>query len=101
VIGYTQAEYEANYAAGQAAGFTAGENSVIANPAAYSLYTAASIQDLKSAGQLMIQAGATSVTLTLPISKNSTLAPNSWVPAGNLQLILDKTANKEFYRLSP
>ena len=101
VIGYTQAEYEANYAAGQAAGFTAGENSVIANPGTYSLYTAASIQDLKSAGQLMIQAGATSVTLTLPISKNSTLAPNSWVPAGNLQLILDKTANKEFYRLSP
>ena len=108
VIGYTQAEYEANYAAGQAAGeatgqaagFTAGVNSVIANPGTYSLYTASSIQDLKSAGQLMIQAGATTVTLTVPISKNSTLAPNTWVPAGNLQLILDKIANKEFYRLS-
>ena len=48
----------------------------------------------------MIQAGATTVTLTVPINKNSTLAPNSWVPAGNLQLILDKIANKEFYRLS-
>jgi 2',3'-cyclic-nucleotide 2'-phosphodiesterase (5'-nucleotidase family) len=81
----------------QQAGRLAGRTDVTSSPAAYSLYTASSIQDLRGTGNLLLQAGGTNVEITLPVQKSTTLG--GWEPAGNLELTFPKTQDKEFYRL--
>ena len=76
---------------------TAGQTDVTANPSAYNLYTATSIQDLRGSGNLLVQASGANVSLTLPVEKSTNL--NQWAPAGTLQLTFPKTESKEFYRL--
>lgn len=78
---------------------TAGRSDVTTNPASYSLFTAASIQDLRGAGNLMVQVQNGNVTLSLPIEKSSTLQANDWDPAGVLDITFPKIEDKEFYRL--
>lgn len=85
----TTAQFDANR--------TAGQNDVTGNPAAYSLYTANSIQDLRTVGQAIVQAGASKVNLSLPVQKSTGL--NTWEAAGSLSLEIDKISNKEFYRI--
>jgi hypothetical protein len=85
----TTAEFDANR--------TAGQNDVTGNPSAYSLYTANSIQDLRTVGQAIVQAGASKVNLSLPVQKSTGL--NTWEAAGSLSLEIDKISNKEFYRI--
>ena len=46
----------------------------------------------------MVQAGASKVNLSLPVQKSGDLG--TWQNAGNLQLELDKTSGKEFYRIT-
>jgi len=87
---YTTAQYTAN--------FTAGQNSVISNPGTHGLYTTASILDLRTTGQAIVQAGASNVTLTLPVQKSTSLG--SWSSAGTLQLIIPKEGDKQFYRIA-
>jgi hypothetical protein len=88
----TTAQFNAN--------FTAGQTSVTSNPSAFSLYTAASILDVRSVGQVVVAApaGPGNVTLTLPVEKSTGLT--TWEAAGNLTLSIPKTANKEFYRIT-
>jgi hypothetical protein len=76
---------------------TAGQTDVTSNPAAYSLYTAASIQDLRGAGNLLVQAGATDVTLSLPVQKSTTLG--GWETFDSIETTFPKIEDKEFYRL--
>ncbi len=85
----TTAQFNAN--------FTAGQTSVTSNPSAFSLYTAATILDVRSVGQVVVAAGATNVDLTLPVEKSTGLT--TWAPAGNLTLTIPKTSGKEFYRI--
>ncbi len=56
-----------------------------------------SIQDLVTGGQVMIQAGATTVDLEIPIFKSEDLIDFDF--AGNLELTLPKVESKEFYRI--
>lgn len=86
---WTDAEYDANRAAGQA--------DVTGNPGAYNLYTTDAIMDLRTADQVTVQAGATTVDLRLPVEKTTNLI--DWTPAGDLLLNLPKTSGKEFYRI--
>ena len=86
----TGAQFDANRSAGQ--------SDVTSNPSAYGLYTPSSILDLRTQGQLMVQAGASKVNLSLPVQKSGDLG--TWQNAGNLQLELDKTSGKEFYRIT-
>ncbi len=86
----TTAQFNAN--------FTAGQTSVTSNPSAFSLYTAATILDVRSVGQVVVAAGATNVDLTLPVEKSTGLT--TWAPAGNLTLTIPKTSGKEFYRIT-
>ena len=82
----------------QQAGRLAGRTDVTSSPAAYSLYTASSIQDLRGTGNLLIQAGGANVTLTLPLEKSTGL--NTWGPADeDLEATFPKTQGKEFYRV--
>lgn len=76
---------------------SAGQTDVTANPGAYSLYTPASIQDLRGTGNLLIQQSGGNVSLNLPVQKSGDL--NGWENFGNLQLSFPKVADKEFYRL--
>lgn len=76
---------------------TAGRTDVTANPSAFSLYTASSIQDLRGTGNLLIQAGGANVTLTLPLQKSTGL--NTWENFDELELTFPKIENKEFYRV--
>ena len=85
----TTAQFDANR--------TAGQNDVTSNPSAYSLYTPSSIQDLRTVGQAIVQAGASKVNLSLPVQKSTGL--NTWEAAGSLSLEIDKVSNKEFYRI--
>ncbi len=78
---------------------TAGRSDVTTNPGSYSLYTAASIQTLRGAGNLMVQVQNGNVTLSLPIEKSTTLLENDWDPAGALDITFPKIEDKEFYRL--
>jgi hypothetical protein len=61
-------------------------------------YTQDTIQDLVTAGQVMIQATGANVNLELPVFKSQTLN-NDFVPAGNMTLTIPKVENKEFYRI--
>lgn len=76
---------------------TAGRADVTTNPGSFSLYTASSIQDLRGAGNLLIQAGGANVTLTLPLEKSTDL--NTWENFDDLELTFPKIENKEFYRV--
>jgi 2',3'-cyclic-nucleotide 2'-phosphodiesterase (5'-nucleotidase family) len=76
---------------------SAGRADVLANPAAFSLYTASSIQDLRGTGNLLIQADGASVTLALPLEKSTALG--GWEEFEDLQLTFPKIADKEFYRV--
>ncbi len=78
---------------------SAGQTDVTSNPSSFSLYTADSIQDLRGAGNMMVQVQGGNVTLRLPIEKSSTLQQNSWEAAGELDITFPKIENKEFYRL--
>jgi 2',3'-cyclic-nucleotide 2'-phosphodiesterase (5'-nucleotidase family) len=78
---------------------TAGRTDVTSNPGSYSLYTATSIQDLRGAGNLMVQVQGGNVTLSLPIEKSTTLGEDDWDPAGVLDITFPKIEDKEFYRL--
>lgn len=76
---------------------SAGQADVTSSPGAFSLYTASSIQELRGAGNMLVQAQGGNVTLTLPIQKSTTLG--IWEAAGMLDTTFPKTENKEFYRL--
>ncbi len=97
-VTYTQVQYDAAVTAATAAGRVTGHNDVTSSPGTYSLYTTASIQDLKTDGSVIVNAGATTVNLTLPVQKS--LGLNNWSAAGTLQLTLPKDADKQFYRLA-
>jgi hypothetical protein len=70
---------------------------VTSNPSAFRLYTASSIQTLRGAGNLMIQASGANVTLRLPLEKSDDLG--DWESFDDLELSFPKIANKEFYRV--
>ncbi len=73
---------------------------VQADPAAFGLYNENSILNLTTVGQTMVQATGSNVNLSLPVSKSDTLAPGSWLPAGNMTLTIPKEGDKQFYRLT-
>ena len=76
---------------------SAGRADVTSNPSAFSLYTASSIQTLRGAGNLMIQASGANVTLRMPLEKSDDLG--DWESFDDLELSFPKIANKEFYRV--
>ena len=76
---------------------TAGRADVTADPAAFDLYTASSIQDLRGTGNLLIQASGANVTLSLPLEKSDDLG--DWDAFDDLELTFPKVADKEFYRI--
>jgi hypothetical protein len=92
-VSYSQEQYDAAVEAGQ----SAGRAEVIGDPGSFNLYTAETIQDLRTIGSVMIAAGTNSVNLTLPVEKSSDL--ESWEAVGDLHLDLPKEADKAFYRL--
>ena len=61
------------------------------------LYTESSIQDLATAGQVIIQANGANVDLTLPVYTSEDLS--TWTPAGDLELTIPKDGDKQFYRI--
>ena len=75
-----------------------GKDAVVANPSLFNLYTAATIQDLRGTGNLLIKAANNKVTLKLPVEKSSDLG--GWSPAGELFLELDQSQfpGKQFFR---
>ncbi len=106
-LGFNSAVSDANTVLGTlktnaqfTANFTAGQTSVTSNPSAFSLYTAASILDVRSVGQVVVAApaGPGNVTLTLPVEKSTGLT--TWEAAGNMTLSIPKTVDKEFYRIT-
>ncbi|PAW65976.1 MAG: hypothetical protein B9S30_08800, partial [Verrucomicrobiia bacterium Tous-C5FEB] len=80
------------------ASYTAGQTSVTSDPNSFSLYDTTDILDLRTTGQTTVQAGASNVTLTVPVQKSTSLS--TWEAAGDMTLTIPKTAGKEFYRLS-
>lgn len=85
-------------AARRAADIQTGEDNVTNNPAAFNLFTESSILDLRTDGQVMVQASGGSVTLEIPVEKSTDLL--NWDPAGLLDLTFGQEVDKEFYRLS-
>jgi phosphodiesterase/alkaline phosphatase D-like protein len=75
-----------------------GKDAVVANPSLFNLYNAATIQDLRGSGNLLIEAVDSKVTLRLPVEKSTTLGV--WTPSGELLLELDQNAfpGKQFFR---
>lgn len=75
-----------------------GEDAVVANPSLFNLYTTSSIQDLRGAGNLLIEAANNKVTLRLPVEKSGDLA--DWSPSGELFLELEQSEfpGKQFFR---
>lgn len=75
-----------------------GKDAVVANPSLFNLYNAATIQDLRGSGNLLIEAADSKVTLRLPVEKSTTLGV--WTPSGELLLELDQNAfsGKQFFR---
>lgn len=75
-----------------------GKDAVVADPSSFSLYNAASIQDLRGNGNLLIQAVNDKVSLKLPVQKSTDL--ENWTPSGELSLELDQSAfpGKQFFR---
>lgn len=71
---------------------------MVANPSLFKLYNAATIQDLRGSGNLLIEAADSKVTLRLPVEKSTTLGV--WTPSGELLLELDQNAfpGKQFFR---
>lgn len=60
-------------------------------------FTESTIQELVTAGQVMIQASGNNVNLALPVFKSDDLV--DFVPAGNLELTIPKEGDKQFYRI--
>ena len=89
----------------QALGFSASVNNVTTHGGVAgtnlfsSIYTAASILDLRTTAGVTVQKVGNTATLTVPVQKSTGL--NTWAPAGNMTLGVDVTASptKEFYRL--
>lgn len=77
-----------------------GRDAVISNPAAFDLFTPASIQDLRGSGNLLVRVDSGNVTITMPVGKSDSLLPDSFTPAGNLELTIPQIGDKEFYRVS-
>jgi hypothetical protein len=75
-----------------------GKDAVVANPSTFNLYTAATIQDLRGTGNLLIKAANNKVSLKLPVEKSTDLG--TWTPAGELFLELDQSQfpGKQFFR---
>jgi 2',3'-cyclic-nucleotide 2'-phosphodiesterase (5'-nucleotidase family) len=83
----------------RAASRLAGQGDVVSDPGSFSLYTPSSIQDLRGTGNLLVQAGETNVTITLPLQKSTGL--DTFEPAAaNLEASFPKIENKEFYRVA-
>jgi 2',3'-cyclic-nucleotide 2'-phosphodiesterase (5'-nucleotidase family)/DNA-binding beta-propeller fold protein YncE len=78
----------------------AGQDTVTSNPAAFGLYTPSSIQDLRGSGNLLVRASEGEVTITMPVEKSGTLLPESFSPAGDLELTIPQVPDKEFYRVA-
>lgn len=76
-----------------------GEDAVLADPAAFSLYTPDSIQDLRGTGNLLVEAADGKVLLKLPVMKSTGL-DGDWGSAGELMLELDQGdfPGKQFFR---
>ena len=86
---FTTSAYNAN--------FTSGQNSVVNDPNAFSLFTAGDIQDL-SADDIVVQKdGNGDVTLTIPIESSTDLVP-PFAPFGNAVLEFNSTEDQEFFR---
>ncbi|RYD20532.1 MAG: hypothetical protein EOP88_14745 [Verrucomicrobiaceae bacterium] len=77
-----------------------GRADVTGNPAAYNLFTEASIQDLRGTG-VLIRVEENEVNLSLPLQKTTDLGTTPWTDAGvELKATLPKIHDKEFYRLT-
>lgn len=94
----TDASQFSGIASRQAIDIQAGEDNVTNDPGAFSLYTETSILDLRAPRQVMVQADENNVTLSLDIEETTDLL--NWDPAGVMQLQLQKTQDKEFYRIT-
>ncbi|TAE85399.1 MAG: hypothetical protein EAZ82_13390, partial [Verrucomicrobia bacterium] len=79
-------------------GFSVGVNDVSPANRFQNVFTSSSILDVRAAGQVTVQAGASNVSLTLPVQKSDTLG--GWTSAGNMTLTMPKTSGKEFYRIT-
>ena len=80
-------------------GFNKNVNNVSPTNLFSSIYTAASILDLRTTAGVTVQKVGNTATLTVPVQKSTGL--NTWAPAGNMTLGVDVSASptKEFYRL--
>ncbi|MDF7825273.1 choice-of-anchor Q domain-containing protein [Pontiellaceae bacterium B12227] len=83
----------------EGAALYAGAASVIADPAAYGLYTADSIQDLNM-GALMVQAEGGTLHLSLQMKQTTNLASNVWNDAGEaVEWEMQATNGATFFRV--
>jgi hypothetical protein len=87
---HSQSQFEDNRAAGR--------QDVLSDPAAYDLFTAASIMDLNLGG-LMLQKQGDSVTLNLEIQKTDNLGTTPFAPFENISLPVTMPGNKGFLRV--
>jgi hypothetical protein len=85
----TTAQFDAN--------FTAGQNSVSADPNAFNLYTLTNIQNL-SADDIIVQKSGNTATLSIPVESSANLVP-PFTPVGNATLVIPNVpATTQFYR---
>lgn len=85
----TTAQFNAN--------FTAGQNSVSADPNAFNLFTLSNIQDL-SADDIVVQKVGNTATLSIPVESSNNLVP-PFTFVGNAELVIPNVPNtKQFYR---
>ena len=85
----TTAQFNAN--------FTAGQNSVSADPNAFNLYTLTNIQNL-SADDIIVQKSGNTATLNIPVESSANLVP-PFTPVGNATLVIPNVpATTQFYR---
>lgn len=76
-----------------------GQQAVVADPAAFDLYTSSSIQDLRGTGNLLVEAVDGQVILRLPVEKSTELG-GGWSSAGDLLLEFEQSQfpGKQFFR---
>jgi hypothetical protein len=107
---YTQAQYDAQYAAGQ----TAGQNNVINSPNSFNLYTLSQVQSLNVGVPLLVKDAATGkfkLTIAVRNSPNLTTTPFTLFPMngtgmtstintqGTLDFVFPAPGNAAFFRL--
>jgi hypothetical protein len=71
---------------------TDGQNDVISTLGDFSLFTVASIQELRGGGNLPVQAQGENVTLSLPLQKSTTLG--GWETFESIGTTFPKTEDK-------